>query len=590
MALLAGLLLAGAAIRVYAFAGLSGNDELSYAQRAYALSQGEYGQALYVFDSRIGYWAPVSLLYSLFGVSDLTTSLLPFLADLGSMALVIIIGRRLFGPMAGWLGGVLYAATPLVARMATTLRPGLSLGFWITLGALLLWLSLQERGQLSRRRILGLASGVALGIAWLCKEPAVFAVAALFAATAAATLNLRRAAEVLLPVAVGLGVVIGVEMAVYAWRLDDPLYRLHAMQHTYEISPDSFLAAGQGWGDILQRWLAGFWLMLLTSPEFGLVFWLCLPISVAMLWRARSALASPEIRFVAFWLWGLLFLFCFSTTSLKEYRPLILVPRYFAPLMAPAALLIAPWLQGLVAKPPARREMTLCLWGLAACSLALVPLLLARDQTLELLGVAYRLAESERRSWESILPRIQEQLPRLMLAGAAALTAAWTTFALARTRGWRAAPLVGLTLLTGLHVGILPTKGYLDPERRVAAFLRQNPEKTVVTDWMTAQRLNHLTGYRQTERILAWPERAVAPEAAREHLARGFPLALPATDRIPVGALLVASPNGYDWLHRAYEFPVPRALAPLHPDLRPVFDAGSGVRVYEVGPEAAAAW
>ena len=66
--------------------------------------------------------------------------------------------------MAGWLGGVRYAATRRVARMATTLRPGLSLGFWITLGALLLWLSLQERGQLSRRRILGLASGVALGI------------------------------------------------------------------------------------------------------------------------------------------------------------------------------------------------------------------------------------------------------------------------------------------------------------------------------------------------------------------------------------------------------------------------------------------
>jgi len=578
------LLAAGLAVRLYGFAGQSGNDELNYAQRAMNLAEGSYQHFLYVFDGRIGFWSPLALIYRLGWRGDAATSFLPLLLSLGTLWLVVLLGRRLFGARVGWLAGALLAAMPLDARLATTFRPDAPLSFWIALAAWLLWLGTEPAGR--RRGALCFGGGISLGVAWLCKEPAVFGVAALLAAVLLA----RRASwTTVLATGGGLALVLGLETLTYAHWAGDPLFRLHAMQNTYRISAVNFVHAAPGLSDMLHRWLVSFWAMLLTSPEFGLLFWLAIAAGVGLLLERRRRRLDPSTLFTAGWFAALLLLFVFGSTSVKEYRPLVLVPRYFLPLVAPGALLVARWLSGLAESRPARREMLWAGGALLLATAALLSLFLARERALEALGALYRLGASARRPWSSMAPRVAEQLATVGPLLLATLAAGWAALWLAQRNGWRPALATGLVLLTGLHLCLLPTRGYLDPERRIAAYLAARPDAPVVTDWLTAQRLDFFSGFRQRSRWREWPRRQPLPAAHLEYLRVSYVRWPPRAERLRPGALLVLSPRGYEW-NGEYEYPFPPALKQPSPDMRRVFDAGKGAGVYVVGPGLAAAW
>jgi 4-amino-4-deoxy-L-arabinose transferase-like glycosyltransferase len=93
---------------------------------------------------------------------------LPRLATAANALLVYAFARMLFGPMAGFLGGVLAGATPYLNSLGTTLFLDGVLTTFVLLALLTYWKAFE-----SRRIRLNLLAGLLLGLAILVKESAV---------------------------------------------------------------------------------------------------------------------------------------------------------------------------------------------------------------------------------------------------------------------------------------------------------------------------------------------------------------------------------------------------------------------------------
>ena len=114
------------------------------------------------------YWS-IAASYSVFGTNEWAARLVPALAALLGLAMTLVLGRRMFGPRAGFLGALILATSlmwPVMARFVLTdmLVSSLvfcALGFW--------WLGHTAATSEQRRAFLGF--WVVLALAVLTKGP-----------------------------------------------------------------------------------------------------------------------------------------------------------------------------------------------------------------------------------------------------------------------------------------------------------------------------------------------------------------------------------------------------------------------------------
>ena len=81
------------AVRLWCFTGLIASDDVVYAHYARLLATGRYSVEANHMALRFGLLLPVAGAYALFGVSEVTTVLVPLLASVASVVLVFLIGR-----------------------------------------------------------------------------------------------------------------------------------------------------------------------------------------------------------------------------------------------------------------------------------------------------------------------------------------------------------------------------------------------------------------------------------------------------------------------------------------------------------------
>jgi 4-amino-4-deoxy-L-arabinose transferase-like glycosyltransferase len=111
------------------------------------------------------YWLQASA-YSVFGVNEFDARLPSALAAMLTVLLVYELGRRLFNPATGLLGGLALASSILFCAAAHFANPDSLLLTFTTATMLLLWIGVSEK----RRLPLALA-GVTVGLAVLAKGP-----------------------------------------------------------------------------------------------------------------------------------------------------------------------------------------------------------------------------------------------------------------------------------------------------------------------------------------------------------------------------------------------------------------------------------
>jgi hypothetical protein len=323
-----GLVLLALTLRLACTTGLIGSDDLRYGRYAQAIVDGTYGNLLEAargvefrhWGLRYGLLLPVAALYKFFGASEWTTILLPLVASTASVLLLADIGRRLFDLRVGVIAGLLYATFPIQLRYATVLTPEPIAELLVLIGVLCY---VKARETARRASLLWFGAGLAFGVAYLAKEPALFVGGAVF--LYAAWERRWRAAALL---AFGITAIVAIEHTYYLFWQGDILFRPHATVVHRMLNPEN--AESELAYQLLRKYPA---MMLLPSVDFGLH-------SLACLIGAAAALAlKPRRNYLLVLFWTVIpWLYLnFGSASLQQYLVLPRAPRYieftYPPLM-----------------------------------------------------------------------------------------------------------------------------------------------------------------------------------------------------------------------------------------------------------------
>ena len=253
-----------------------------------------------------------------------------------------LLGRRLYGPGAAFLGAVVLATTVEFLVLSRTIMHDMSLAFFVTLG-LALWFVGYSKNATERRWFL--LSYAAFGGAMLAKGPIGVllpgAVVFLF-------LLARRELRFLGRMSLGWGVLIGLVVAApwyLAVSLRNPDY---ARYFFIELNFGSFLSKDAHHPEPFHYYLP----VLLV----GLVPWsFFLPAALVRVWQRRSEDTHGGTVFLLLWA-GCYFAF-FSAAESK-------LPTYILPVFPPLALLLGRLWQELATAPtPTLRKAVL--WSFA---------------------------------------------------------------------------------------------------------------------------------------------------------------------------------------------------------------------------------
>lgn len=335
---LAGVVLVAILLRIAAYQGFVGSDDAAYARFAHELARGTFAlgahRAIPAWALRLGVIAPTAGAIRLLGTSEWVFLAYPFLLSIASVFLAFVAGSRLFGRTAGLWAAAITAVLPLEVHFATELMADLASAFWANVAIVAIW---SGRTATPRRAMaIGAGAGLSLGMSWLCKETVAYYAPFLVAWGFHALFRERRALWALGTAATAAVLVLGVELATYHVYAKDALFRLHELERNYTIDPAGLFVpalADAGWGTMLRHVLVTGPAFVAFHPQFALV------VPVALFSAAYVGVRQKKLLFPAAWLISLLLVFEFGSTSLADYRPLALIPRYWYPLLLPSALL-----------------------------------------------------------------------------------------------------------------------------------------------------------------------------------------------------------------------------------------------------------
>jgi len=349
MVALLGVLVLAALLRVASFNGYGyrGGDDGVYADLAHSVVVGQFGaahaQGAPIYPGRIGTIAPAALFFRLFGPSERSLAVYPFIVSLAGIVLAFIAGRMIFGNGVGLIAALLVALLPADVRYATLLYPDPVAILFVNIAILLVWRGVNSPNT-SEKAIHGVLAGLALGLSWLCKESVLFSIP-LIAGYLLWQIRLdRRDLVILLALALGGCLVVVVEGVVYYHYLSDFFYHFHAIErHNRDpLAVPWFWKADASWSALLARLFRDGPETILLSTQFGLVT------SVAVLAVAYGFFKRAEsLTFVGGWFAYEVLVLNFGSHSLHSYMPLPAWDRYFWSLLLPAVLLTSALLYSL---------------------------------------------------------------------------------------------------------------------------------------------------------------------------------------------------------------------------------------------------
>jgi 4-amino-4-deoxy-L-arabinose transferase-like glycosyltransferase len=313
------------------------------------------------------YWLQV-LAYRQFGVNEFAARLPSALSALTAVLLAYELGRKLFSPGAGLLGGLILASTPMLCAAARFANPDSLLNMFTVLTLFLFW-----KGHAARSRWWFVSVGISTGLAVLAKGPVGLVLpAAVIVLFLLWVRQLRRLLDRRL--LLGMLAFLLVALPWYVWvAADTKANFLRGFLLTHHV--DRFLSpmenhAGSPLYYVLIL-LAGFapW-----SVFLGLALWYAWPGRAGTPDRAGPADGQ---RFLLCWIAVYVVFFSLAATKL---------PNYVLPVCPPLALLtgcfLDRWRRGCLA--PAPWLLHVSLTGLALIGIGTIVGLCAAGDVLSL--------------------------------------------------------------------------------------------------------------------------------------------------------------------------------------------------------------
>ncbi len=297
----------GIATRVLFLSGFQGHDDRNYVFYAWQFAQtGRPGtQHVTAWLGRIGAWLPLVLPLKLFPAHPIAHVSYSLLCSAVGIGLAAWLALRVTGSVRWAMAAGFFMATyPLNILFGTTMYTDVPHGLWVAIALILFWESC--RGRTTRNAaVLGLAAGLAAGVAWLHKETAVL----IFPALLVIWIGLRRPLQPALFGLLGGLAVVALECGFWYHYTGDFLYRFATIAAEREgdiFSPAQYRSLATIWLSHGKRPVPRIvepFVMAITQQEFGLHFVLGVVAAVGVAFKHPEKpvrlLAGAAVTFIA---------------------------------------------------------------------------------------------------------------------------------------------------------------------------------------------------------------------------------------------------------------------------------------------------
>ena len=321
---LAGVLILAVALRVLFYTGFFGSDEVTYVETAANIAAGDWRASNYIGATRYGMNLPIALLIYLFGLSEASANLWPFLCSVGEVALVFLIARWLWNTRVAVVSAVLLALLPLHVHFAGRLMADPPLAFFLTLSVALLL-----RAACSRSWLTFLAAGLAWGGVFWVKESVAFLYAPVFLLLG---IYLNRMNSRLLWLIAGMGLAVVANCALMYFVADNPMHVFAVMKKAVvKIAGIATLTESP--------WFYLRYLFMDIRHTFLLGF---LALAGAILYAngfLKDMRMDRGTQFVVLWVFLLVGMFSFAVVSFSPVRLVMKQTNYMLIFVGPMALL-----------------------------------------------------------------------------------------------------------------------------------------------------------------------------------------------------------------------------------------------------------
>lgn len=324
------ILAAGVALRLLFFTGLIGRDDLIYNRAAYDLMAGNDFALGNPGQNRLGLIIPLAAAFKLWGVNEVSSSLVTLIPSVLLILLTFYIARYFFGKETGYFAAILQAVYPMDVYYATVLYPDIPTALFVVLGVYLFHRACQDKGDLYL-----FLSGLSVGLAYLVKMTGLFAAPFLIGYT---VYIMRKEGGVrwrFLWTPLGFMAVFITELFFYHATKGDLFFRFHTLS-IHNLGPWSGLSM------YLERGYAARLItqypqtLLFYFPHFGLFYWFTFAAMGYLL-----VIKEKRAYFPMVW-WLILYLTLnFGSTSISQYVPLVPLSRYSFILLLPANIILA---------------------------------------------------------------------------------------------------------------------------------------------------------------------------------------------------------------------------------------------------------
>ena len=310
--------------------GMQSTDDLGYAlQASHILKHG------FIIDDtshkvgRIGAYLPLSVVFWLFGINELSLSLIPILSSIATSVLIFLLGKRLYDSCTGLIAAFLYIFLPLTLQNGNIFVPEPIIGAELCAASLLFLKANPDRTTFFDTN--KFVSGLLVGFAYLTSEVGATMVPAFLAYS----LISRNATRNLWSFVLGFVFVLCAEISFFMFVYGNPFYKFISLGGSYINDPMLLASNKYLFYRLFKAYPKHF-----IYPEFGFAFFgpLLITGGVSALFHIRKNL------FLLIWAGTIFGFYNFMSVRFDEYVVLPVASRLIYPGCLPLLITSAKFL------------------------------------------------------------------------------------------------------------------------------------------------------------------------------------------------------------------------------------------------------
>lgn len=323
------ILIFALALRLIFFTGIDSSDSLGYTKAAFNAANGApLSEDVGVGTLRLGIVYPTALLYSIFGVNEISSNILVLLISLCFIVLIYKLGKLLFSDKAGLLSAFLLSFFPFDVINSTRLNTDITSAFFVSLA--IYYFLKSEKIYYKSSNMLYFFSGLSMGLAYLIKELSLLT--ALFFAVYFVC-NKKIKSNYFF-IALGFVLIFCLELFYFLNLTGNPFYRYSFVESSYA---DAMIA----YNNIVGRssfpiGLFHYPYLIFTDKLMGLFYpFIFIAIVYAVVKRKK------ETYNLLFWFLPILAYIIFGSLSITRYIPVPANSRFLSLITIPGILIMA---------------------------------------------------------------------------------------------------------------------------------------------------------------------------------------------------------------------------------------------------------